>query len=226
VAAAANLVDVFQKVGGAFKERTGIEVTFSYGSTAQLTHQIENGAPFDLFASADTEHVDALVKAGKIVPDSRAIYAQGQLALWIPGGEQAGIQGLADLGAKRIRFIALAQPELAPYGRAAREALQGSKLWERLQPKIVYGTSISMAKQMASSGNADAAFTAYSLVLRERGSILKIDPSLHNPIEQALGIVAYSAHKNEAIRFHDFMLGAKAQAILAGNGYLAPGSQP
>ena len=101
VAAAANLMDVFGEVGRAFQAKTGVEVIFSYGSTAQLATQIDNGAPFDLFAAADTEHVDSLVATQKLLGDSRAIYALGQLALWIPEGEQSGVRELKDLGNRR-----------------------------------------------------------------------------------------------------------------------------
>jgi molybdate transport system substrate-binding protein len=121
VGAAANLTDVFGEVGRAFKAKTGIDVVFSYGSTAQLAQQLDNGAPFDLFAAADTEHVDSLVSSRKLTSDSRAIYALGQLALWIPkGGEQSGVRELKDLAGQQVRYIAVAQPALAPSGQARR----------------------------------------------------------------------------------------------------------
>ena len=222
VAAAANLMDVFGQVGRAFKAKTGIEVIFSYGPTAQLAQQIDNGAPFDLFASADTEHVDSLVTSRKLITDSRAVYARGQLALWIPKGEQSGIRELRDLGRQQVRFISVAQPELAPYGKATIEVLKNSHLWEAVQPKIVYANSISQAKQMAVSGNADAAFTAYSLVLHDGGTVSKIDPQLYHPIEQAIAIVTGSARIEEAKQFRSFLLGSDGRAILANSGYLLP----
>jgi molybdate transport system substrate-binding protein len=197
-------------------------VVFSYGSTAQLATQIDNGAPFDVFAAADTPHVDSLVSTGKLLAASRAVYALGQLALWIPQGEPSGIRELQDLRRSQIRFIAIAQPELAPYGQATVQVLQGADLWQTVQPRLVYGTSISMAKQFAASGSVDAAFTAYSLVLHETGTVLKIDPHLHKPIEQALGVVAASAHLEEAQQFRSFLLGAQGRAILANSGYLLP----
>jgi molybdate transport system substrate-binding protein len=222
VAAAANLTDVFGEVGSAFKAKTGIEVVFSYAATAELAQQIENGAPFDLFASADTEHIDSLIAKHNLTGDSRAVYALGQLALWIPNGEQNGIRELKDLGAQKIHFIAVAQPDLAPYGRAAVETMKNAHLWEMLQPKIVYANSISMAKQLASTGNADAAFTAYSLVLHDKGTVLKVDPGLYHPIEQALAIVASTSHMQEARQFRSFLLGPEGRAILAKSGYLLP----
>ncbi len=222
VAAAANLMDVFGEVGHAFQAKTGVEVIFSYGSTAQLATQIDNGAPFDVFAAADTGHVDSLVATGKLLRDSRAIYALGQLALWIPEGGTSGVRELKDLGGPQIRFVAIAQPELAPYGQATIEVLKGAGLWDAVQPKLVYGTSISMARQFAASGSANAAFTAYSLVLHEKGTVLKIDSQLYNPIEQAMGIVTASVHLEEAKRFRSFLLGAEGRTILAKSGYLLP----
>jgi molybdate transport system substrate-binding protein len=222
VAAAANLTDVFSEVGRSFKAKTGVDVIFSYGPTAELAQQIENGAPFDLFAAADTEHVDSLVSVRKLTGDSRAVYALGQLALWIPNSEQNSIRELKDLAAPKIRYIAVAQPALAPYGKAAVEVLKNARLWEVLQPKIVYANSISMAKQLAASGNAEAAFAAYSLVLHDKGTVLKIDSSLYRPIEQALAIVASSGRIEEAKQFRSFLLGAEGRMILAKSGYLLP----
>ncbi len=222
MAAAANLTDVFSEAGGRFKAKTGADVIFSYGPTAELAQQIENGAPFDLFAAADMEHIDALVSRGKLTADSRAIYALGQLALWIPDGERNGIRELRDLTKQQVRFIAIAQPALAPYGQATFEVLKNASLWEGTQPKLVYANSISMAKQMAATGNADVAFTAYSLVLHERGIVIKVDPRLYRPITQALAIVASSKRLDEAKQFRSFLLGPEGRAILAEHGYLIP----
>jgi molybdate transport system substrate-binding protein len=222
VAAAANLTEVFAEIGRGFTAKTGVVVVFSYGSTAQLAQQVENGAPFDLFAAADTEHVDALVSAKKLTGDSRAVYAVGQLALWIPKGEENGIRELKDLTRRQVRFISVAQPELAPYGQATVEVLKNARLWAALEPKIVYANSISQARQLAASGNADAAFTAYSLLLHEQGTVLKIDPHLYHPIEQALAIVASSTDREQANQFRSFLLGQEGRAILLKSGYLLP----
>jgi molybdate transport system substrate-binding protein len=222
VAAAANLTDVFSEIGQAFKARTGVEVVFSYGATAQLAQQIDNGAPFDLFAAADTKHVDDLVLTRKLVGASRRVYALGQLAVWIPSAEQNEFRELKDLVAPKIRFIAIAQPELAPYGFAAVEALKNAGLWDRVQSKIVYANSVNMAKQLTTSGNAEAAFTAYSLVRNERGTVLMVAPPLYHPLAQAMAIVASSARMEEAKEFQAFLLGAEGRALLAKNGYLVP----
>jgi molybdate transport system substrate-binding protein len=219
VAAAANLTDVFREAGQAYSAETGVKVVFSYGSTAPLAQQIENGAPFDLFAAADTEHVDELVSSGNLTADSRAVYASGQLALWSP---TVAVHDLKDLERPEIRFIAVAQPELAPYGRASVEALKRSGLWDKVESKIVYAASISQARQLADSGNADVTFTAYSLVLHDRGTVLKVERELYRPIDQALGIVTSSRQIEQAKQFRTFLLGPEGRTILARNGYLLP----
>lgn len=222
VAAAANLSEVFAEAGRKFREQTGIDATFSYGSTAQLAQQIENGAPFDVFAAADTGHVDSLVKSGKALAGSRAVYALGQLVLWMPRGEESGVRNLAGLRGGHVRFVAIAQPDLAPYGEASVEALRNAGLWEAIQPKVVYANNISQARQLAASGNADAAFTAHSLVLHDQGSVLSVDPSLYRPIEQAVAIIAGSRRQAEAQKFREFLLGTEGRRILAASGYTLP----
>jgi len=219
IAAAANLTDAFDRIGELFTRKTGIRLIYSYGSTAQLAQQIENGAPFDGFAAADTEHIDDLIREGSIVPESRIVYARGRLALWSPRGE---VRGIGDLAARAIRFIAIARPEAAPYGRAAVESLRNSGVWDRVAPKLVYANNINAAKHYASSGSADAAFTAYSLVLHEPGRVLVVDESLHRPIDQAAGIVSASTRKAEARRFLSFLTESEGRSTLERFGYQIP----
>lgn len=220
VAAASNLTDVFGAVAKAFTEQTQVPVTFSFGSTAQLAQQIDNGAPFDVFAAADTAHVDALVNQGRVTKQSRCVYARGRLALWAPQWDTATLAPDA-LKDPRIRFIAIAQPGAAPYGQAAVDALTQLDLWETLKPKIVYANNIQMAKQFVQSGNADAAFTAYSLLTAEK-NVVRIDAALHQPLDQAAGIVEGSPREREAARFLDFLTGTQGRAILARYGYEFP----
>lgn len=221
VAAAANLTGVMDEIAREFERNTDIRVVVSYGSTAQLAHQIEHGGPFDVFAAADTEHVDALVEKGKLRRESRAIYARGQLALWSPDTSKR-LERIEDLTNPAIRFIAVAQPDFAPYGSATIEALKASGIWEQVQPKITYANSISMAKQYASSGNADVAFTALSLVLNERGAVTKVDPRLYRPIDQALAITAATERLELGRRFAKFVLGERGRALFSSSGYLLP----
>jgi molybdate transport system substrate-binding protein len=220
IAAASNLTGVFQTIGPQFERATGIHPVFSFGSTAQLAIQIENGAPFDVFAAADTEHVDRLDKKSLLTPHSRAVYATGILALWIPPGDRTKIERIEDLTDPQVKTIAIAKPELAPYGAAAIETLKNLGLWTPLQPKIVYADNISMAKQYGTSGNADAVFTAYSLVNKDAGKVIQIPEKAHQPIAQALGIIADSKHQKEAKQFTDFLLNGKGRETLAASGYL------
>ena len=219
IAAAANLTEVAQKIGSEFEAQTKIHPIFSFGSTAQLTTQIENSAPFDVFLAADPEHVDKLDHEGLLAPGSSAAYAVGVLALWIPPGSKAHAGKVDDLKANDVRVIAVANPKLAPYGAAAVEALQHAGIWDQVKAKIVYAQDISMAKQYGTSKNADAVFTAYSLVLKEAGKVIQVDESLHQPIVQKLGVVARSQHLESAQLFTKFVLIGGGRAILAQHGY-------
>jgi molybdate transport system substrate-binding protein len=226
VAAAANLTEAFEQVGPAFTRQTGIHVVFSYASTAQLAQQIENAAPFDVFAAADLEHVDQLIREGKLLPQSRAIYARGRLALWVPRDSKARIEKLRDLSATSVRFVSIAQPEAAPYGAAAVETLRNAGIWDSVQPKVVYASNINMSKQFAATGNADAAFTAYALVRNEPGRVILIDEKLHRPIDQALGIVSASLRQADAWRFVSYLTTGEGRAILERYGYQLPRNEP
>jgi len=220
VAAAANLSNVVPELSGAFEKKTQIHVVPSMGATAQLTQQIENGAPFDVFLSADVEHVDQLIKGNFIVSDSRAIYARGQLVVWAP--RRQDIHNLSDLTKSEIRNIGVAKPELAPYGEAAVETLKNAGLWDKLENKIVYAPSIAIAKQFADSGNTEVSFTALALTIGQPGGQFTVDEKLHKPIDQALGIVAASKEQKNARAFTSFLAGPEAKEIFKRFGYAQP----
>jgi molybdate transport system substrate-binding protein len=222
VAAAANLTEAFRALGPVFEAETGVHPVFSFASTAQLTQQIEYAAPFDVFAAADSSHVDELDRKGLLVAGSRAVYAQGVLALWIPPGAKASVKRIEDLTAAEVRVIAMAKPELAPYGEAAVAALRRIGVWDRVKPKVVYAENINMARQYGASNNADAVFTAYSLVQHSGGSVIRVDPALYPPIGQSLGILARSEHLDAARQFVNFLLHGNGRAVLARFGYQLP----
>jgi molybdate transport system substrate-binding protein len=219
IAAAANLTEVAQTIGAEFEKQTKIHPTFSFGSTAELTTQIENSAPFDVFLAADPEHVDKLDREALLVPGSNTIYAVGVLAVWIPPSSQAQVKRVEDLAGRDVHVIAVANPKLAPYGVAAVETLQHLGLWEQVKDKIVYAENISMAKQYGASKNADAVFTAYSLVLKESGHVIRVDEAMHQPIVQKLGVLARSEHRDWAQSFTNFVLQGAGRAILDRYGY-------
>jgi molybdate transport system substrate-binding protein len=222
VAAAANLNDAFAEVASQFTAKAGVRVVYSFGSTADLTKQIENGGPFDLFASADLDHVDELSREGLIVPDSRAVYARGRLVAWTPPQGRVKINRLEDIAGADVKTIAVAKPDLAPYGRATVEALKALNVWAAVEPKVIYGTNVSNTRQYAASGNADVAFIPMALVKRGEGQYVEVDERLHQPIDQALAIIKASGKQDLARRFVDFVLGDQGQAILRRYGYGNP----
>jgi molybdate transport system substrate-binding protein len=223
VAAASNLTDAFEALGRRFVERAGVGVTFSFGSTADLARQVENGAPFDVFASADTEHPDALAGRGLLAKESLAVYARGRLVLWVPPGGRARVERLEDLAGPGVTKVAVARPEAAPYGRAAVEALESLGVWARVEPKLVYGQNVAQARQFAATGNVDAAFLPPALVKGAGGTTVEVDARLHRPLRQAAGVVRASRKQEAARKFLEFLLSAEGQALLREYGYEPPG---
>jgi molybdate transport system substrate-binding protein len=226
IAAAANLADALDELGRQFTSRTGIEVKYSLGSTADLARQIENNAPFDVFAAADAEHLAELDAKGLIAPGTRALYARGRLVLWVPRGSPAAIQRLEDVAHTGVRNIAVAKPELAPYGQATVDALQSLRLWSQVEPKVVYGQNVSQARQFAATGNAEAAFIPRALVKDGDGLIIEVDEKLHRPIDQAIGVIKASPRQGAARQFVAFVLSDDGQALLERYGYRRPQAQP
>jgi molybdate transport system substrate-binding protein len=219
VAAAANLTDAFTELGKEFTARTGIAVVYSFGATADLEKQIENGAPFDVFASADVEHVDRLNSLALLTPQTSNIYARGRLVLWIPPGSPLTLNRIEDITRAEVERISIAKPDIAPYGRATLEALRALNIWEQVEPKVIYGQNVSQAKQYAATGNAEVAFIPMSLVKANEGQSIEVDERLHQPINQAIAIIKDS-HRQEASRqFLDFVLSPEGQALLERYGY-------
>ncbi|HEX5732348.1 MAG TPA: molybdate ABC transporter substrate-binding protein [Blastocatellia bacterium] len=222
VAAAANLTDAFEEIGRGFTAETGIRVTYSFGATADLARQIENGGPFDVYAAADVAHVDGLVRKGFVTAETRAIYARGRLVLWIPPGGRAEVNRVEELRRDDVKLIAIAKPEVAPYGRAAVDALRSLGMWPEIEPRVVYAQNVAQAKQFAASGNADAAFLPRALVRPGEGRYIEIDERLHEAIDQAMGVVSASRKQDRARRFVEFVLSPQGQAILERFGYVRP----
>jgi molybdate transport system substrate-binding protein len=222
VAAAANLTEAFQDLSRRFSERTGTPVILSFGGTADLAKQIENGAPFDVFAAADSVHVEALEQKGLLTPGTRALYARGSLVLWVPPGSTISIEHVEDLKRKEVERIAIAKPDVAPYGQAAVETLRTLKMWEQVEPKVVYGMNVSQVKQFVSSGNAEAGFLPRALVKQGEGKYIEISEELHRPIDQALGVVKASEKQDAARHFADFVLSPEGQLVLKEFGYKPP----
>ena len=222
IAAAANLTDAFAEIGPRFTSKTGIKVVFSFGATADLARQIENGAPFDLFAAADSEHVEQLEAKGLLTPGSRAIYARGRLVMWLPPSSTLKADRIQDVTAKSFERIALAKPDVAPYGRATVESLQALGIWNEIESRVIYGQNVSQTKQYVATGNAEVAFIPLALVKTGEGRYIEVSDDLHRPLDQALGIVKESTKQAAARHFVDFLLSPEGRDLMTQKGYKVP----
>ncbi len=225
VAAAADLRKAFDEIGTQFGKKTRNKVIFTYGSSGLLAKQIEQGAPFDVFAAANVKYIDDLVPKGAIKRDSRIRYAQGQLTMWTKKNSNIKPHRLQDLIKPNIRRIAIANPEHAPYGQAAKEAFQSVGIWEKVKPKLVYGENIAQTLQFAQSGNVDVAIVALSLSIGSGGRYTGIPGELHKPITQAMGIVTATKVAPVARQFQQFVMSSTGKAILRKYGFLIPGER-
>ncbi len=214
VAAAADLAPVERPLSQAFERSTGTRVRFVFGASGMLSRQIEQGAPYDVYLSANEKFVADLAGSGRLLADTVRVYAHGRLGLWSKSKTFSGLDQLRD---KSLRHIAIANPVHAPYGASARKALENQGLWTELQPRIVYGENVRQALQYAQSGNADAVITAWSLVF-DRGALL-LPETLHSPIRQSGGVVASTKQVPAARAFMEFLSGKQAQAILEAHGF-------
>ena len=182
-----------------------------------LARQIENGAPYDVYLSANEVFVKQLADSGKVLRDSVTVYAYGRLGLWSRSGRIAKLTDLLD---PSIRHVAIANPLHAPYGVAAREALRRQGLWDKLHGKLVYGENVQQTLQYAESGNADAAITAWSLVF-DRGAV-QLPAAWHDPIRQVGAAVAGRPNIASARRFLEFLTGPQGREILRKFGLQVP----
>lgn len=216
VLAAASLSQAMPALIEAYRAEGGAEIELVLGSTGNLAAQIENGAPADLFFAADVETVERLVGTGRIDAASVTTYGRGQLAILARDGGTlpATIQSLSD---PSYQVIAIANPEHAPYGAAAQEAMERAGVWEAVQSRVVFGENVAQAYQLARTGNADVAIVARS-VLGEGDEWGEVDTGLYTPIDQAAGVTA-GQQNPEARAFLDFVLSPRGQSILAENGF-------
>jgi molybdate transport system substrate-binding protein len=219
VAAAADLTVAFEEMGKLFEARSGQKVTFSFGASGALAKQLSQGAPFDLFAAASAAFVDSAVQSGACEGSSKALYAHGHVVVWTKKGG-ASVRTLSDLQRPEIKHIAIANPEHAPYGKAAREALTRAGLWPALEGKIVQAENVRQALQFAQTGNADVAIVALSLVAKdESGNRLAVDPALHAPIEQTLVVCKHGKDQDGARAFAKLVESNEGQALLKRYGF-------
>jgi len=225
VAAAADLAVAFAEVGKAFEASSGKRVEFSFGSTGMLAKQIAEGAPYDVLAAANASYVDDVVRAGACLGDTTALYARGRIVLWSSDVTKLppGIEGLAD---PKLVKIAIANPDHAPYGLAAKQALTRSGVWASVEPRAVYGENVQQTLMFAQSGNADVAVVALSLAITLPGRYVAIDPALHEPLDQTMVVCkggSTGGKPNEARAFVAYVGSEPGRAIMRKYGFLLPG---
>ena len=201
VAAAADLTLAFEEMGRLFQARTGQKVVFSFAASGALAKQLSHGAPFDLFAAANAASVDTAVAAGACDGATKALYARGHIVAWSKA-DGVKLSTLHDLKNEAIKRVAIANPEHAPYGKAAKEALQKAGIWRAVESKIVLAENVRQALQFAQTGNAEVAIVALSLVAQDKnGQTLALDSALHAPIEQTLVVCKHGRNSDGARRF-------------------------
>lgn len=230
-AAASSLQFVLPEILLAFQRKTGYAPRITYGSSGNFSRQISQGAPFELFLSADESYVAALVRQGLTV-DSGRIYALGSIAAIAP--KQANIRLTQDLSGFRsaiesgeLKYFAIANPDHAPYGRAAREAMQSAGLWQAIQPHLVRGENASQAAQFAISGSSQGGIVPFGLTkspaIATTSHVMLIPPSYYQPVRQRM--VLMNEAGTIARQFFDFVGGPEAGEIFLRHGYRLPDSQ-
>lgn len=222
VAAASDLSNAFEELGRQFEATHKIKITFSFGSSGLLTRQIENGAPMDLFAAANVDYINQLEQKGLIVPGTKSIYARGRITLWTTADSPLKIEKVADLTRPEVKRIAIANPDHAPYGLAAQQALQSAGIWDAVKPKLVFGDNIRQTLQYAETGNVDVSIVALSLSKESKGRWTLIPEALHQPIDQGLAVMKTTHNEAAAREFAAFVTGPEGKAILAKYGFAFP----
>lgn len=222
VSAAANAGPAFQEIGAVFEKTTGHKVIFNLGASGQLAQQIERGAPVDVFAAANTAFIDDLETKGLIIPDTKLVYAEGRITLWTRTDSPLRVETLPDLLQPAVRRIAIANPDTAPYGAAAREALQKAGLWDKVQAKLVFGQNIEQTLQYADTGNVEVGIVAYSLSIASQGRWTLIPKDMHQPLYQSMAVIKGTKHAAQARQFVTFVNGPQGHAILRKYGFTLP----
>ena len=227
IAAASDLNFAFKELVTEYQKATGNHVKLSLGSSGNFFSQIQNGAPFDLYFSADIGYAKKLEEAGLAVPGSRYQYAVGRIVIWT--GHESRIdltQGFEALRESTVRKIAIANPKHAPYGRAAVAAMEHAQVYDRVKDKLVLGENISQAAQFVESGAADVGIIALSLALappmQAAGHYWEIPADAHPPIEQGAVVLTGGKNSEGAKDFLSFIQGAEGQTIMIRHGFIIP----
>jgi molybdate transport system substrate-binding protein len=223
VAVAANFAEVIEALQPVFAAETGHALVATTGSTGKLYAQIAAGAPFDVLLSADAATPARLADEGMAVADTRFTYAIGRLALWSADPARVDDDGAALLEAGTFRHLAIANPDLAPYGIAARETLVSLELWGKLQKKLVMGQNVGQTHSLVATGAAELGFVAFSAVTSPRspieGSLWEVPPALFSPIRQDAILLLPGADNPAAAAFLAFLASPEALAVIEAYGY-------
>ena len=228
VAAASDLNFVFKELVTEYEKTTGHHVKLTLGSSGNFFSQILNGAPFDLYFSADIGYPKKLQEAGLTVPGSLYLYAIGRIVLWTGKGSHLDLsKGLEVLREPRIRKIAIANPKHAPYGRAAVAAMEYFMVYDQIKDKLILGENISQTAQFIESGACDAGIVALSLALapamKAAGQYWEIPAAAHSPLEQGAVILKQSKNPEAAGQFLEFIKGHHGQEVMKRYGFMLPG---
>jgi molybdate transport system substrate-binding protein len=228
LAAAADLNPALNEIAQQFQKSTGVRVKVSFGASGALTQQVQNGAPFDVFFSADMDYPRQLIAQGQADASSLYQYSLGKLVLWVPTNspldvEHKGMEVLLDPSVKKI---AIANPQHAPYGRAAVAALKHAGLYDRLTDSLVLGENVSQAAQFAESGNAQAGLVALahamSPAIKATGKFWVVPADYYPPLEQGVVIITRSQNRKEATAFLDYIKTKDASDVLRKYGFTLP----
>lgn len=221
VAGAADLAFAFREIATEYEKETGYKVVLSLGSTGMLARQVEYGAPFDVFFAANRSYIDELASRGKVMPETVGLYARGRVVLAVRKGSGVTALVLEDLVTGGYR-IAIANPEHAPYGKAAMEAMKSAGVWDKVKRRLVYGENIRQTLQFVQSGNAPVGIVALSVADVPEIDYAFIPEELHAPIEQAAAVVSASKEAKAARDFINFVKGPKGAPIMKKYGFMLP----
>lgn len=227
IAAAADLHFALQEIANKFEKETGNKVTISFGSSGNIFNLIQNGAPYDIFFSADIDYPRKLEAAGKTEPGSLYQYASGKLVIWVPASSQLDLkQGLTVLLDPQVKKIAIANPLHAPYGRAAMAAMKNAGIYDRVKDRFVTGENISQTAEFVQTGNADVGMVALSLALsptmKSKGRFVEVPAGSYPPIDQGAVILNSSRNKPLAQKFLAFMKRQESAEVLRQYGFAIP----
>lgn len=223
VAAASDLQYAFKEIGKLFQQETGRKVIFNFGSSGTLAKQIENGAPIDVFAAANVQFVDDLRAKGMVKSDTQQLYALGRIVLARNKRSGPVVRNLNDLVRPDVKKIAIANPEHAPYGAAAKQALEAAGVWDRVKAKLVYGENISQTMQFVQTGNVEAGIIALSIANVPEIDYTPIDDRLHKPLTQAIAVVSGTKQETVSREFVAFVNGPKGRPVMQKYGFVLPG---